>query len=204
MTKRSSRTRRPRRIGLLGGTFDPPHLGHLLLAEAAKDALALDRVLFVPARTPPHKKDGRITPAPTRLRLLEAALSGTGFSICALELSRPGPSYTVDTLNELRERAKTALFYWLIGEDNLDELRTWRNPAKILELATLVVGRRPGAAAGAGLPRGTKDRIVFLDNPPVSIASRDLRARVASGQSIRFLVPAAVERLVKTLGLYRS
>jgi nicotinate-nucleotide adenylyltransferase len=192
------------RIGLFGGTFDPPHLGHLRLAEEARESLALDRVVFIPARVPPHKRSRRVSPPAVRLRLLRAALRGTGFRIDTLELGRRGPSYTVETLELLHARHPRAEFFLLAGADSLRDLPTWREPDRILELAVLAVARRPGVGAARNrLPAAWRRRIAFLDNPPLDVASSDLRARIAAGRSIRFLVPAAVERLVSRLGLYR-
>jgi nicotinate-nucleotide adenylyltransferase len=196
---------KPQRVGIFGGTFDPPHWGHLLLAESAREELRLDRVLFVPARVPPHKTGDGMTPANVRLRLLRAALRGTGFEISQVELGRPGPSYTVDTLEALRRSLPGAALFLLVGADSLADLPTWRAPERIARLATVAVARRPGspdATRRAGKAFGA--RIVPLGNPPVDLASNELRARVARGRSIRFRVPPAVERLVHTLGLYRS
>lgn len=192
------------RIGVFGGTFDPPHLGHLLLAETARERLELDRVLFVPARVPPHKRSGSVSPPATRLALLRAALRGTGFRISRVELERPGPSYTVDTLERLSRRHPRARFYLLVGADSLADLATWRAPDRILELAVLAVASRPGASPPPArvLARHARS-VLHLGNPPIEIASSDLRRRVAGGRSIRFLVPAAVERAIERLGLYR-
>lgn len=190
------------RIGVLGGTFDPPHLGHLLLAEAAREGLALDRVVFVPARVPPHKRGRRVSPAATRLALLRAALRGTGFAISTIELDRPGPSYTVDTLEHLARGRRPARLFLLVGADSLADLPTWRDPGRILELAVLAVAARPGVRT-LRVARRHARRVVFLGNPEVDIASSDLRARVAAGRSIRFLTPPAVVRHVARLGLYR-
>lgn len=202
MNARAGADPRPR-VGVLGGTFDPPHLGHLLLAEAARDRLALDRVLFVPARMPPHKRSQPVTAAATRLALLRAALAGTGFRVSTLELDRPGPSFTVDTLAHFGSRWPRARLWLLLGADSLADLPTWREPERILSLAALAVAARPGAARPPRLAAAQARRIVHLGNPPVDIASTDLRRRVARGRSIRFLVPAAVERRVRALGLYR-
>ena len=193
---------RPGRLGVFGGTFDPPHLGHLLLAECAREALALDRVVFVPARVPPHKAARGVSPADVRVRLLRAALAGTGFALSTLELSRPGPSYTVDTLDLMKKKHEGADLWLLLGADSLHDLPTWREPDGILARARLAVASRPGFAAGR-VPAKTLKRVDWLPNAPVAIASRDLRKRVAQGRSIRFLVPARVERLVSRLGLYR-
>ena len=193
---------RPERLGVFGGTFDPPHLGHLLLAECAREALALDRVVFVPARVPPHKAARGVSPADVRVRLLEAALAGTGFAVSTLELSRPGPSYTVDTLDLMKLAHPGARLWLLLGADSLKDLPTWRDPDGILARARLAVATRPGFDA-LRVPLKTKRRVDWLPNAPVAIASRDLRKRVAQGKSIRFLVPARVERLVAKLDLYR-
>jgi nicotinate-nucleotide adenylyltransferase len=194
------------RLGLLGGTFDPPHVGHLLLAEAAREQLRLDRILFVPASVPPHKRGRPVTPARTRRALLAAALRGTGFGLSTIELDRPGPSYTVDTLESFARTQSGARLFLLIGADSLNDLPTWRDPERILSLATVAVAVRPGTPL-AGLGRASlvrhKGAITFLGNPPVDVSSTRLRARVAAGRSIRFLVPAAVERTIARLGLYQ-
>jgi nicotinate-nucleotide adenylyltransferase len=195
--------RRPGRVGVLGGTFDPPHLGHLLLAECARETLALERVIFVPARVPPHKAPGRVSPPATRVLLLRAALRGTGFTLSTLELTRPGPSYTVDTLASMKARHPGSEFHLLMGADSLLDLPNWRDPEKILALATLAVAERPGFPV-RGVAAGIRRAVTWLPITPVTIASRDLRARVAQGRSIRFLTPAPVERLIARLGLYQA
>jgi len=191
---------RPGRLGVFGGTFDPPHLGHLLLAECAREALALDTVVFVPARVPPHRAPKRPLPADVRVRLLRAALHGTGFAISTLELSRPGPSYTVDTLDEMKKKHDD--IWLLLGADSLLDLPTWRDPDGILARARLAVAARPGFPARR-IPARVQRRVDWLPNAPVDISSRDLRRRVADGRSIRFLVPDRVARLIERLGLYR-
>ena len=133
---------RPGRLGVFGGTFDPPHLGHLLLAECAREALALDAVVFVPARVPPHRAPKRPSPADVRVRLLRAALHGTGFRVSTLELVRPGPSYTVDTLDEMKNTHEA--LWLLLGADSLLDLPAWRDPDGILARARLAVAARPG------------------------------------------------------------
>jgi nicotinate-nucleotide adenylyltransferase len=195
------RVRSPRRIGVFGGTFDPPHVGHLLLAESAREALDLTEVWFVPARVPPHKQRRRVTPAATRVALLRAALRGTGFRLDLEELSRRGPSYTVDTLASYRARAPRAMLYLLLGADSLLDLPTWRDPARLVTLARLAVAERPGFDTRL-VPARLRRAVDWIPNPPVAIASRDLRARVRTGRSIRFQVPKGVAALVRRLGLY--
>ena len=191
---------RPGRLGVFGGTFDPPHLGHLLLAECARETLALDAVVFVPARVPPHRAPKRPSPADVRVRLLRAALHGTGFQVSTLELSRPGPSYTVDTLDEMKNTHEA--LWLLLGADSLLDLPAWRDPDGILARARLAVAARPGFPVRKISARVAR-RVDWLANAPVDISSRDLRRRVAAGRSIRFLVPERVARLVERLGLYR-
>jgi len=197
------RVRSPRRIGVFGGTFDPPHVGHLLLAESAMESLGLSEVWFVPARVPPHKRGRRVTPADTRLRLLRAALRGTGFRIDTQELRREGPSYTVDTLAAYRARAPQAALHLILGADSLLELPTWRAPETLSALARLAVAVRPGFDTSRVAPALLR-RVDWIPNPPVGISSTELRARVKARRSIRFQVPAAVLALVQRLGLYRA
>jgi nicotinate-nucleotide adenylyltransferase len=195
------------RIALFGGTFDPPHLGHLVVADWARDRLGLDRVVFMPAGHPPHKSRPDLLPAPRRVALTRLAVRGwPGFQVSTAEASRPGPSFTVDTLRVLRARWPRAALYFIVGEDSLRELDTWRDPGSVLRLATPVVARRP--SAGPGLPRPLRRiarrlRAVVLDNPPLGISSSLVRARARAGRSIRFLVPGPVERAIRRLRLYR-
>ena len=194
-----------RRIGVFGGTFDPPHAGHLALAERARERLGLDRVLFVPAGTPPHKRARRLSSARTRAAMTRLALRGhPAFRLSTLELARRGPSFTVDTLRTLRARHPGARLFLLIGEDSLGDFRTWRDPQGIRALATLVVARRP-ANGGARARRSPAPRrgVVWLDNPGLDISSSALRARARAGQSLRYLVPDAVARYVTRHRLYR-
>ncbi len=190
-----------RRVGLFGGTFDPPHLGHLVLAEWARARLALDRVIFMPAGTPPHKRGRRLSAAAHRLAMTRLAARGNpAFEVSALEARRRGPSFTVDTLQALRARHPGARLFLLLGADSLAEFATWREPAAIARLATLVVAARPGPAprALAGAPR-----VVRLDNPVVGISSSALRARARAGRPLRYLVPDAVAAYAARHRLYR-
>ena len=194
--------KRPRRIGLLGGTFDPPHWAHLVLAESARSELDLDEVWFVPAGRPPHKRGRRISPAATRLRLLERALAGLdGFRVEPMETKRRGASYTVDTLEALRERHPRAEWWLLIGADMLNDLPRWRRPARVLELARLAVMARDGN--GLRRPPGLGPRRLRILRPPrIDLSSTWIRRRVREGRSIRFLVPDAVERYIRAHRLY--
>lgn len=202
-----------RRIGLFGGTFDPPHLGHLVLAEWARVRLGLDRVVFVPAGAPPHKFGRRLTDAAHRLAMTRRAVRGNlAFVVSALEARRAGPSFTVDTLRYFHARQPGERLYLLMGADSLADFPTWHEPGEIARLATLVVAARlraeesaldEGARSSSLVPARVRGRVVLLDNPVVAVSSSALRARARAGRSLRYLVPDAVAAYVTRHGLYR-
>ena len=202
-----------RRIGLFGGTFDPPHVGHLALAEWARVRLRLDRVVFVPAGTPPHKRGRRLTDAVLRLALTRLAVRGNpAFTVSSFEARRQGPSFTVDTLRHFHARQPDARFYLLMGADSLADFPDWHEPGEIARLATLVVAARPegrtparGASARSHppVPAPARGHVVRLANPVLAISSSALRARARAGRSLRYLVPDAVAAYVVRHGLYR-
>lgn len=197
----------PLRLGVLGGTFDPPHYGHLALAETARAQLGLARVFFVPAGDPPHKPGYPLTPAEHRAAMVEAAIADNpAFILSRVDLDRPGPHYTVDMLALLKARFPEAEFYFLMGSDSLAEFPTWHNPAGILRQATLGVMERPGRAADLeSLERelpGIRERVVWLDAPHLGISATDLRRRVRQGLPLRYLVPPAVEAYIREHRLY--
>jgi nicotinate-nucleotide adenylyltransferase len=184
------------RIGLLGGTFNPVHLGHLLLAETAREQLRLDRVLFVPSRVPPHKRTPDLLPAALRLGLVRLAIRGHhAFAASGLELSRPGVSYTIDTVRALKRRWPRATLVLLVGADLL-RVR-WVAWEELRRLCTLAVASRVGDAPAR--LRGA----YRLAMPPVGISSSDIRRRLRRGQSIRYLVPEAVERSLRAHRAFR-
>ncbi len=197
------------KLGVFGGTFDPVHVGHLLLAEACRDALSLAEVRWIPAREPPHKPGAVITAGKQRVEMLEFATAGyPEFVIDSRELKRPGPSFTVDTLRELQQEFPEAELFLLIGADSVHELQTWKLPAEIAALATIVgVNRRgvpavnPQALTGQ-LPAEVLSRLVAVEMPGVDISASDLRDRVRHGRSIRYQVPRAVEMYVREHRLY--
>ena len=199
----------PERIGVLGGTFDPPHVGHLWLATLAADALSLDRVLFMPAGQPPHKRGRKVTSAAERLLMTRLAISGDpAFSLCPIEMERPGPSFTVDSVDELLRMYAGARLYLLMAADSLAQIETWREPDRLLSLVEWAVGPRPGIAAPDldDLRRRfgpAASRIHLLDGPSLDVSASEIRRRVAAGQAIRYLVPRAVEALIVERGLYR-
>jgi nicotinate-nucleotide adenylyltransferase len=199
----------PERIGILGGTFDPPHVGHLWLATLAADALHLDRVLFMPAGQPPHKRGRNVTSAADRLLMTRLAIAGDpNLSLCPIEMERPGPSFTVDSVEELLRMYAGAHLYLLMAADSLAQVETWRDPDRLLTLVEWAVGPRPGTAApdGDDLRRRfgpAASRIHLLDGPSLDVSASQIRQRVAAGKAIRYLVPRAVEELIIERGLYR-
>ncbi len=201
------------RVGVFGGTFDPVHTGHLLLAEQAREQGRLDEVWFVPAPRPPHKDEPALTRFEQRVEMLALALAGNpAFRIDELEKERGGPSYTVDTLAELRRRHPTHEFFLLIGSDTLHDLPLWHDPAGVLERAGLLVMARPNSPVltveqlrvRLRLPDGVPLRLEVMEMPQIDISSRDLRRRAAAGRSLRYFLPRAVECYIHDKRLYRS
>ncbi|HYM81828.1 MAG TPA: nicotinate-nucleotide adenylyltransferase [Candidatus Limnocylindria bacterium] len=195
-----------RRTGLFGGTFDPPHLGHLVLAEWARVRLGLERVLFVPTGQPPHKRRRDLTPAAARVAMTKLAIRGhTAFTVSLHEVRRAGPSFTVDTVRALSASRPRTRLYLIVGADSLDDFHTWNETAEILRMATLAVAGRPGAGSRGGSadrrwPRG----VVWLGNPEVDVSSSLVRTRMRAGRSVRYLVPDAVATYAATHRLYRK
>ncbi|MCA9075603.1 MAG: nicotinate-nucleotide adenylyltransferase [Planctomycetaceae bacterium] len=199
------------RLGIYGGTFDPVHYGHLLLAEQCREQCALDEVWFVPAGVPPHKQGDGITPAKDRINMLDFALAGMPeFSISRIEVDREGPSYTVDTLQHLVDADDSRELFLLIGADSLTDFPTWREPQRILELATLVAVNRGDfdeqqlRADVERLGSQATDRVRFVEMPGVDISATDIRDRAKAERSLRFLTPRPVVHYIVEHGLYRD
>jgi len=198
-----------RRIGVLGGTFDPPHLGHLWLATLAADAIGLDRVLFMPAAQPPHKGGQLVSRATDRLLMTRLAITGDpAFELSAIEMERPGPSYTIDSVDELERAHPDAKLFLIMAADSLEQIDTWREPDRLLERIEWVVGPRPGSA----LPDrsaledrfgAAASRIHSLEGPSLDVSSSEIRRRVAAGKAIRYLVASGVEEMIVERRLYR-
>ena len=200
------------RIGLFGGSFNPTHFAHLLLAEYAAEALALDRVIFIPARMPPHKGGGELASARHRARMARVAVADNPrFSVSEIELRRGGRSYTIDTVRAMRRRfGDGAEMFFLIGADTVGELGTWRQIRKLVTLCQFVPFRRPGVRLptrlelareiGEKAARGILERMIRM--PRLEISASDIRGRVAAGRSIRYLVPDAVAEYIRKHGLY--
>jgi nicotinate-nucleotide adenylyltransferase len=200
------------RLGIFGGTFDPVHYGHLLLAECCREQCKLDAVWFLPAAMPPHKRGFEPAPAANRVDMLELAIGGhEAFSVCRHETERGGVNYTFETLEYLTKEDPNRELFFLLGADMLNDLPNWRQPARILELALLAVVRRPGAgepdfdklASFASPERIARIRDCQVEMPEIGISSSEIRRRLAAGLSIRYRTPRAVEKYLETQGLYR-
>jgi nicotinate-nucleotide adenylyltransferase len=199
----------PVRIGVFGGTFDPVHLGHLIIAEELRYRLRLDCVLFLPARQPPHKTDREITPEAHRVAMLQLALAGNpSFTLSTVDLDRPGPSYTADSLEILHQDFPESTLFFLMGQDSLRDLPTWHDPNRIARQAYLAVALRPDVtldveAVVRQVPEA-RGRIEMVSVPLIGISSQSIRQRVREGLPIRYQVPLEVERYIEQQGLYRS
>ena len=188
----------PLRLGLFGGTFDPPHLGHLIVAQDVVEVLSLDRLLFIPAGRPPHKTDRRISPAAIRLKMVQEIVAGNeAFGVSDVEVNRGGPSYTVDTLRYYRDLHPGADIFFVLGADQAAAFQAWQEPEEVAALANLVVMDR----AGTGVPPGG-----FASVPVtrVDISATEIRRRVRRDRSIRYMVPESVRQIIEEHRLYRT
>jgi len=208
-------------VGVLGGTFNPIHLAHLRLAEEMREALALERVLLIPAGDPPLKRHG-VAPAEKRLEMVRRATAeNPALEVCDLEVRRTGPSYSVDTLAELRMRLPAAALWFIVGADTLPELEAWREPERLFSLASFAVATRPGHAQALrellpaplarafrdgprGLVHSSGNELRAIPFTPLAISASDIRQRVARGASIRYLVPDEVIEYMQKQSLYRE
>ena len=197
------------RLGVFGGTFDPVHYGHLLLAETCREELGLTELRFVPAGNPPHKPDASITDGHARADMLQLAVSGyPEFVVDRRELRRSGPSFTVDTLAEFSAEFPHAELYFMLGADSLRDIPSWRSPERIAELATIVAVNRPGLP----LPTDQQvsewvgplaERVRVLRIPGTDLSATDLRQRVRNGKGLRFMTPRAVEAFIEQHAVYQ-
>jgi nicotinate-nucleotide adenylyltransferase len=193
------------RLGILGGTFDPIHYAHLFIAEEARVAFALDQVLFIPNAVSPLKSPD-ITTAHHRCEMTRLAIQGNpAFALSTIEIDRPGPSYTVDTLRALKQEYPDADLFFITGTDSVAEMHLWRNPDEILRLATLIAAERPGTRLDdikPGLKPGWSDRILPLPTTHLDISSTEIRRRIREGKPIRYLTPDVVVEYIATHRLY--
>jgi nicotinate-nucleotide adenylyltransferase len=191
------------RIGVFGGTFDPPHIGHLLLASDARDALSLDRLIFIPAGAQPLKTHAPAVASPQdRLEMVRLAVADdASYTVDDTEINRKGLSYTVDTLEDLSKRFAGATLFLLLGGDSVDNFEQWREPQRIRQLASLAAMRRDGGSDGGvkSLPSG----VLEISARRIDVSSTEIRKRLRAGQSIKGFVPEGVERFIEARGLYR-
>ena len=191
-------------MGILGGTFDPIHLGHLILAKQLAEKLKLDKVLFIPSASPPHKDLSEVSDAKIRFEMTKLAVEDNHlFSVSDIELKREGRSYTVITIQELKKLYPDSEPYLLGGSDILDEINTWKEPEKIFELIKVVIGVRPGFNKIDKDNEFLKKSIVYPING-LEISSSQIREKVKKGESIRYLVPLKVEEFIRAKGLYKN
>jgi len=204
------------RLGILGGTFDPVHYGHLLLAESCREQLSLDQVWFLPAAVPPHKQQRDLTPAAQRVEMLELAIGGNEpFRVCPYEIERGGVNYTVDTLAHLHSEDPERELFFLMGADSLRDLPSWKEPVRLCQLATPVVVRRVGSQTSADSDLDLSALAALLPNdrleairahqvnmPRIDLSSSEIRQRVAAGRSIRYRTPRAVEKYIEAHRLF--
>ncbi len=198
-----------RQIGILGGTFDPPHIGHLVLAEYAAQALGLEKVLFVPAADPPHKRNEDKTPIEHRLAMLQQAIAGNGrFHISRVDMDRPGPHYSVDMVRLIAAQHSDAELYFVMGGDSLHDLPKWYHPREFIKSCKLAVMRRPDEPVHPEMHEdvlpGLSERVVMIDAPLIGVSSTMLAQRVMAGRSIRYLVPDRVLTYIEAHQLYLS
>jgi len=191
-------------LGIFGGTFNPPHMGHLIVIESVQDQMRFDKILFIPSAKPPHKNDPLLAPATARLEMTALAIQNArSFEVSDVEIQRTGKSYTVDTISMLMEIYPGSNFSFIIGADNYMELDTWKSPDEIFAKAGLIVMTRPGYASLQ--PKHQFARIArFMNVPSIGISSTDIRRRVKHGRSIRYLVPPAVGDYITAHALYRN
>lgn len=201
-----------RRIGVLGGTFNPVHLGHLVMAQDALEAFSLDQVLWVPSCIPPHKREGEVAPPEQRLAMLERALGDhPAFQVSDIEIRRAGVSFTVDTLRQLQVERPGHEWFFIIGADTLLELHTWKEIGTLLTLCRFITVARPGAALDRGapdalrLPRAAAQRLLddVVTGHLIGFSATEVRQRVRAGRSIRYLVPAPVAAYIADRRLYQ-
>lgn len=196
------------RLCILGGTFDPPHIGHLVLAEMAREALEAVQVLFVPAADPPHKDATRL-PIEHRLAMLERTIAGNPqFVLSRVDIDRPGPHYSVDMVRLIQTQNPEAELFFLIGADSLRDLPKWYRPQELIRLCRLAVMPRPGVEAAPDMHEdlipGLAERVVMIDAPLVDVSSTEIAARLRAGKSVRYLVPQPALDYIVANGLYSN
>ncbi len=193
------------KVGILGGTFNPPHIGHLIVAEFVREEVGLDKIIFVPCASPPHKQNldylSQLAESEHRFEMVKIAIKGNPFFEASdIEIKRGGISYTIDTVNQMLERFPNYDFYLLIGADQFKDFHTWREPEEIVKKVQLIVFNRPGFV----IPESKFSPFArFITIPNIEVSASEIRSRVKSGKSIKYLVPPEVEEYIYANGLYR-
>ncbi len=191
------------RVGIFGGSFNPPHVAHLIVAEIVRDQFDLDRILWIPNHQSPLKPKRDLADARDRLAMTRAATADNdAFAVSEVEIQRAGISYTLDTVRTLQKEHPNAAFHLIIGSDSLGDLDRWHEPDELMERVPFIVFRRPGFAE-VPMPAGRASRIAFADAPLLEISGTELRERVRSGRSVRYMVPETVREFIRSRGLYR-
>ncbi len=191
------------KIGIYGGTFNPPHVGHLITVESVRESLALDRIIFMPSFISPHKQEGEESSSHHRFTMTKIAIaSNSRFDISREEIEKENISYTIDTLRHLRDIYENGSFYLIIGMDNYITFHLWKEPKQILEHSTVVVMNRPNYPQRMNEIIGTTN-VIFVDVPDIDVSSSDIRQRIKRGKSVKYLVPDEVERYIIDNGLYK-
>lgn len=196
------------KVCIFGGTFNPVHNGHLIMAQAALEKFGLDRVVFIPCHLPPHKGSEEVVSSEDRLNMVRLAISGNSkFAVSDMEIKRGGRSYSIDTVKALRKKHGDGDLFFLIGADMLKDFDSWVDAAELLKLCSFIVVERPGLGL-AGIVKGLRSRGRYFRRTvsefPVGISSTEIRKRVKAGKTIRYLVPAAVEKYISRKGLYKK
>jgi nicotinate-nucleotide adenylyltransferase len=190
-------------IGLFGGSFNPPHVAHLVVAEVARDQFGFDEVWWIPNATPPHKSADGLAAVDHRLAMTRRAVAGNpAFRVCGIEVERAGVSYTVDTVEALQEQYPGMDFHLIIGSDSLDHFAEWHRPEEIAERVPLVVYKRPGVIDAVPKPRFA-NHVRFVAAPVMEVSGTEIRSRCRAGRSIRYLVPDPVRTYIEDNGLYQ-
>jgi len=189
-------------VGLFGGSFNPPHVAHLIVADVVRDQFGLDEVWWIPNAQPPHKPDADLADAPHRLAMTERAIDGhPGFRVSDIEIRRSGVSYTVDTVRALQDRHPETRFALIIGSDSLDQFASWRCPDEIADRVPMIVYKRPGAIEAVAAPRFA-NRVHYVAAPVMEISGTEVRLRRQAGRSIRYIVPDPVRDYIEAHDLY--
>ena len=201
----------PKKIAIMGGTFDPIHYGHLVTAEAVMHEYQIDQVLFIPSGQPPHKTEGQVTPADHRyLMTLLATETNPRFFSSRIEIDRKGYTYTIDTIRELKEMYPGSEIYFITGADAFSNILSWKNPELLLSSCHFVAATRPGYSRAKAAPQiealmdRHADTLHYLEVPALSISSSEIRARVKEGRPIKYLLPETVENYIYKHGLYQA